>query len=134
MTKRLMTAVLMGMMLLVLANCGASDVATTASQAVDELSKASISGLSAQLPSIENAVDAGNTAEARTAFTTFIAAWDAIKEEAKAAAPEAAGAIQTAMDGVKQTLVDAPTPNAADVKTALDELETQLTSFGGSLK
>ena len=134
MTKRLMTAVLMGMMLLILANCGASDVATTASQAVDELSKASISGLTAQLPSIKTAVDAGNTAEARTAFTTFIATWDAIKDEAKAAAPEAAGTIQTAMDGVKAALIDAPTPNVADVKTALNELETQLTTFGGTLQ
>jgi hypothetical protein len=124
----------------VLTGCGASDVstsvsqgATTVSQGVATLSKTSLGELSGQLPSIEAAVDAGNTAEARAAFSTFLAAWDAIKEQAKTVAPESAASIQTAMDNVKQTLVDTPTPNADDVKAALNELETQFTNLTNTL-
>ncbi len=124
-----------------LSGCGANDVATTASQGattvsqgVNSLSRTSLGELSGQLPSIEAAVDAGNTEEARAAFSTFLAAWDAIKEQAKAVAPESATAIQTAMDNVKQTLIDTPTPNADDVKTALDELEIQFTNLGNTLQ
>jgi hypothetical protein len=141
MNKRVLVAVFIGLAALLLANCGAADVATTASdagttvsQTAGQLSKASLGELTAQLPSIETAIDAGNTEEARAAFTSFLGAWDALKTQATAAAPENAAAIQTAMDSVKRTLVDAPTPNAADVKAALAELETQFTNFGNSLK
>jgi hypothetical protein len=141
MNKRIIVAVFIGLAALLLANCGAQDVATTASdagttvsQTAGQLSKASLGELTAQLPSIETAIDAGNTEEARAAFSAFLGAWDALKTQATAAAPENAAAIQTAMDSVKQTLVDTPTPNAADVKAALAELETQFTNFGNSLK
>ena len=141
MNKRILVAVFIGLAALLLANCGAGDVATTASEAgttvsqtASELSKASLGELTAQLPSIETAIDAGNTEEARAAFSTFLGAWDALKTQATAVAPESAAAIQTAMDSVKQALVDTPTPNAADVKAALDELELQFTNFGNTLK
>ena len=110
---------------------GVSDAATTVTQT---LSSASVDQLSAQLPSIEEAVAAGNTEEARAAFNTFIAGWDTLKGAAQQVAPEAAADIQTAMDGVKQTLIDTPTPNANDVQAALAELERQLSELGVSLR
>jgi hypothetical protein len=142
MLRRVMLAVFVAAVAaVVLAGCGANDVATTASQGattitqgVDTLSKTSLGELSGQLPSIEAAVEAGNTAEARTAFSTFLSAWDAIKEQVKTVAPESATSIQTAMDNVKQTLIDTPTPNADDVKAALNELETQFTNLSNTLQ
>lgn len=126
---------------IVLTGCGTSDVATTASQSgtaiaqgIDTLSKSSLNELGGQLPSIEAAIDAGKTEEARAAFNSFLTAWDGIKDAAKAAAPESAAAIQTAMDNVKKALVDAPTPNASDVKMALNDLETQMANLANSLQ
>ncbi len=142
MLRRIMLAVFAATIAtVVLAGCGANDVATTASQGattvsegINSLSRTSLGELSGQLPSIEAAVDAGNTEEARAAFSTFLTAWDAIKEQAKAVAPESAAAIQTAMDNVKQTLIDTPTPNADDVKAALDELQMQFTNLSNTLQ
>lgn len=103
-----------------LAACGAQDVQTT----VNQLSATSVTNLSSQLPSIEQAVAAGNTEEARTAFNTFIAGWDAIKQEATAQFPDQATAINSAMDEVKRTLINTDVPNADEVRGALTSLET----------
>lgn len=114
----------------VLAACGAQDVQNT----VNEFSASSVSNLSSQLPSINDAVAAGKTEEARTAFNTFIAGWDAIKQEAATQFPDQAATINSAMDEVKRTLIDTDVPNAAEVNSAVSSLETAFNDLASAVK
>ncbi|HEY1014127.1 MAG TPA: hypothetical protein VGE07_15550 [Herpetosiphonaceae bacterium] len=121
-----------------LAGCGAAEVqqgiSDAATAVTETLSQASVDQLIGQLPSIEQAIDAGNTEQARAAFNTLLQAWDALKAAAQQVAPEAAAGIQSAMDSVKQTLIDTPTPNADDVRGALAELERQFQALSAAVR
>lgn len=121
-----------------LAGCGAAEVqqgiSDAATAVTETLSQASVDQLIGQLPSIEQAIDAGNTEQARAAFAVLAQAWDTLKIAAQQIAPEAAAGIQSAMDGLKQALIDAPTPSADEVRAALAELERQFQALRVSVR
>ncbi len=134
MLRRALLSIGLAIGLLALWGCGAGDVATTVTEGSDQLSQASVSELTNQLPTIEEAVNAGKTDEAKAAFNTFIQTWDALKQQAQQAAPKSASQIETTMDSIKAALMDAEIPDPATVKDGLQQLGQQLNQLSAELQ
>lgn len=138
---RFNSAVLVLATAIILSACGANDVPTSVSNVSTAISDGStiidtvpdINQLSAQLPTIQQSLDAGKTDEAKSAFNTLIMAWDGVKDQAKVAAPDLSDEIQVSMDSIKATLIDTELPDATSVKATLTTLETQLQALASSL-
>ena len=115
-------------LLVVLAGCSGSSIATQVSDTVQQLSETSVQDLVDRLSGIEEAVRNNDWEQTRALFSTVENGWNALRVPVEAAFPEIASNIQAQIDQLSQAL-SVELPSSEDVRAGLSNLRDQLVAL-----
>lgn len=115
-------------LLVVLAGCSSSSIATQVSDTVQQLSETSVQDLVDRLSGIEEAVRNNDWEQTRALFSTVEKGWNALRVPVEAAFPEIASNIQAQIDQLSQSL-SVELPSSEEVRAGLSNLRDQLVAL-----
>ncbi len=115
-------------LLLLLASCSTSSIATQVSDTVQQLSETSVQDLVNRLSGIEEAVRNNDWEQTRALFSTVEQGWNALRVPVEAAFPDIANNIQAQIDRLSQAL-SVELPSSDEVRAGLSDLRDQLVAL-----
>ncbi|KPL86055.1 lipoprotein [Herpetosiphon geysericola] len=115
-------------LLLLLAGCSGSSIATQVSDTVQQLSETSVQDLVNRLSGIEEAVRNNDWERTRALFSTVEQGWNALRVPVEAAFPDIASNIQAQFDRLSQAL-SVELPSSEEVRAGLSDLRDQLVAL-----